>query len=418
MNSEQTESAVELLLADWCEASGTYFTETYRPSAKTRQMVSNPVQRDNLLQLIRAASALAQPAAPAEPVRCQPTSTECQRCENDISKCDGTFAPPPSPPLPPPQGVNTCVVSGLPVTDVDACGDCDPCLFGQPSPAPVQPEAADVGAITSALWQRIGDVIEDSLANYRCTHWVLGEDGEDGGMPLTDLFTPAEQDSVAIGHYEMELLCDHLLIDLHNAARGTEAARAPASPSGSAGSAPSPSVSALRAPILSAWAPIETAPKDGTYILVTREHLAGSWVAHWSPVAVSGYRFEQPWRSVMLNHYHIDKESRYLPPTHWQPLPTWLCIARGMEARSGETEGLDPEGATARPEGARPEDPAGGDVEKLREALTGASLRRLFCELEPLSDCETEEEVSSWWKHYAAKVRLAAIRSTQRKEGA
>jgi len=109
-----------------------------------------------------------------------------------------------------------------------------------PSPAPVQPEAADVGAatvsgaepITSAFWQRIGDVIEDSLANYRCTHWVLGEDGEDGGMPLADLFTPAEQDSVAIGHYEMELLCDHLLIDLHNAARGTEAARAPASPSG------------------------------------------------------------------------------------------------------------------------------------------------------------------------------------------
>jgi hypothetical protein len=71
MNSEQTldDHAVELLLADWCEASGTYFTDTYRPSAKTRQMVSNPIQRDDLMQLIRAASrsALAQPAAPAEP---------------------------------------------------------------------------------------------------------------------------------------------------------------------------------------------------------------------------------------------------------------------------------------------------------------------------------------------------------------
>ena len=69
------------------------------------------------------------------------------------------------------------------------------------------------------------------------------------------------------------------------------------------------------------WQPIETAPKDGkTYFLATNG--CGVWVAHWAPIAVSGYRFEQPWRSVMLNHWHIsDEVRRYQPPTHWAPLP-------------------------------------------------------------------------------------------------
>ena len=66
------------------------------------------------------------------------------------------------------------------------------------------------------------------------------------------------------------------------------------------------------------WQPIETAPKDGTYILVANER--GAWIAHWAPVAVSGYRFDQPWRSVMLNHWHMPQDVRYEPPTHWQPL--------------------------------------------------------------------------------------------------
>lgn len=67
------------------------------------------------------------------------------------------------------------------------------------------------------------------------------------------------------------------------------------------------------------WREIETAPKDGSYILVTMGR--GAWVAHWAPVAVSGYRFERPWRSVMLNHDHIAVTARHLPPTHWMPLP-------------------------------------------------------------------------------------------------
>lgn len=69
------------------------------------------------------------------------------------------------------------------------------------------------------------------------------------------------------------------------------------------------------------WQPIESAPKDGTYILVSNPAAGGSWVAHWFPVAVSGYKFDQPWRSVMLNHWHIPEKTRYVPPTHWMPLP-------------------------------------------------------------------------------------------------
>jgi len=49
------EQPAEALLADFCEASGTYFTETYRPSTKTRHRVSNPIKWDDLLMLIRAA---------------------------------------------------------------------------------------------------------------------------------------------------------------------------------------------------------------------------------------------------------------------------------------------------------------------------------------------------------------------------
>lgn len=79
---------------------------------------------------------------------------------------------------------------------------------------------------------------------------------------------------------------------------------------------------ALRSAIVEAlgqWRPIAEAPKDGTYILLANEY--GAWVAHWAPLAVSGYRFEQPWRSVMLNHDHIQRDMRYESPSHWRPIP-------------------------------------------------------------------------------------------------
>ena len=79
---------------------------------------------------------------------------------------------------------------------------------------------------------------------------------------------------------------------------------------------------------MSEWQPIETAPKDGSYFLAG--NAGGAWVAHWNQVAVSGYRFDQPWRSCMLNHYHMPVDVRYLPPTHWMPLPAPPGAPEGM----------------------------------------------------------------------------------------
>lgn len=67
------------------------------------------------------------------------------------------------------------------------------------------------------------------------------------------------------------------------------------------------------------WEPIETAPKDGSRIMLANEH--GVWMADWRPVYQSGYRPENPWGSAMLNLDHIPLEVRYVRATHWKPLP-------------------------------------------------------------------------------------------------
>lgn len=65
------------------------------------------------------------------------------------------------------------------------------------------------------------------------------------------------------------------------------------------------------------WMPIETAPKDGTAILLGSR--GGSWIGKWLPVYGSGYRPENPWSSLMLNHDHMGEKR--CKPTHWMPLP-------------------------------------------------------------------------------------------------
>lgn len=68
------------------------------------------------------------------------------------------------------------------------------------------------------------------------------------------------------------------------------------------------------------WMDIETAPKDGSYFLAANQW--GVWFCHYQPKATSGYVFDDPWRSVMLNHWHIaDKAVQYHAATHWAPLP-------------------------------------------------------------------------------------------------
>ena len=65
------------------------------------------------------------------------------------------------------------------------------------------------------------------------------------------------------------------------------------------------------------WKSIETAPKDGTAILLGSR--GGSWIGKWLPVYVSGYQPENPWSSLMLNHDHMGE--KLCKPTHWMPLP-------------------------------------------------------------------------------------------------
>jgi len=71
--------------------------------------------------------------------------------------------------------------------------------------------------------------------------------------------------------------------------------------------------------VMSEWQPIETAPKDGTYVMVSNG--GGVWVARYKGVFVSGWVPPIPWQSMMLNHDHIPSAKRKGPPTHWMPLP-------------------------------------------------------------------------------------------------
>ena len=69
------------------------------------------------------------------------------------------------------------------------------------------------------------------------------------------------------------------------------------------------------------WQPIETAPKDGTRILLAHHQnkyenlppliwvIDGQWGANWR----TGDDY-QP-------HWHHDRKLRLVSPTHWMPLP-------------------------------------------------------------------------------------------------
>ena len=70
---------------------------------------------------------------------------------------------------------------------------------------------------------------------------------------------------------------------------------------------------------MSEWQPIETAPKDGDYVLVSNGR--GVWVARFKDVYQSGWKPACPWQSMMLNHDHIPSVERKGHPTHWMPLP-------------------------------------------------------------------------------------------------
>lgn len=82
------------------------------------------------------------------------------------------------------------------------------------------------------------------------------------------------------------------------------------------------------------WQPIETAPKDGTRIVVANK--CGSWIAEYRPVYQSGFKPRNPWQSMMLNHDHMTAgwAKRDYLPTHWMPLPNLPALSDAGVRRS------------------------------------------------------------------------------------
>lgn len=65
------------------------------------------------------------------------------------------------------------------------------------------------------------------------------------------------------------------------------------------------------------WRPIETAPKDGTYVLL--------WYPYWSsrPMVANWERDGSHWRSEHILSWYQDDDPG---PTHWMPLPLFEVI--------------------------------------------------------------------------------------------
>lgn len=68
-----------------------------------------------------------------------------------------------------------------------------------------------------------------------------------------------------------------------------------------------------------AWAPIETAPKDGTWILLTGGEVdPEEWYAEVTPPAVVALWDEDRWSFCSWDGRF---RSKYLRPTYWMPIP-------------------------------------------------------------------------------------------------
>lgn len=88
------------------------------------------------------------------------------------------------------------------------------------------------------------------------------------------------------------------------------------------------------------WQPIETAPQDGTLIVLGARN--GVWLGKYQPVYGSGYRPENPWSSMLLNHDHMAE--RYTRPTHWMPMPAAPSTPSPLVGADGGTTQGDTHG--------------------------------------------------------------------------
>ena len=70
------------------------------------------------------------------------------------------------------------------------------------------------------------------------------------------------------------------------------------------------------------WQPIETAPRDGTWILLTGGSIEYSWDGDSQPAAVVGqYAIALTTERWQFAWYDGGYYGEYVDPTHWMPLP-------------------------------------------------------------------------------------------------
>lgn len=71
------------------------------------------------------------------------------------------------------------------------------------------------------------------------------------------------------------------------------------------------------------WMPIETAPKDGTWVLLTGGSIDYSWDGKTEPKVVVGQHiiWEDKWPQWKMAWFDSGHYGEYCNPTHWQPLP-------------------------------------------------------------------------------------------------
>lgn len=68
----------------------------------------------------------------------------------------------------------------------------------------------------------------------------------------------------------------------------------------------------------SGWQPIETAPKDGSWVLLTGGTVEYGWDADQQPPAVVGQARGQGWQFAW---YDSGYYGEYEKPSHWMPVP-------------------------------------------------------------------------------------------------
>lgn len=69
---------------------------------------------------------------------------------------------------------------------------------------------------------------------------------------------------------------------------------------------------------MSEWQPIETAPRDGTWLLLTGGDIQYGWDGDTVPPCVCGHSSGREWQFAW---YDGGAYGEYLRPTHWMPLP-------------------------------------------------------------------------------------------------